>query len=91
MVTVAAPQTSRQPPEWLDLKALTEYACVSERTLRNWIHSADNPLPAAQRGNKIFVKRTVFDEWLQSHLIRSGQRIKDIADSVVNELIFSRG
>jgi hypothetical protein len=25
---------SRSQPEWLDLKALQEYACVSERTLR---------------------------------------------------------
>ena len=30
-------------PEWLDLKALTGYACVSERTLREWIHRPRTP------------------------------------------------
>jgi hypothetical protein len=35
-------------PEWLDLKALTGYACVSERTLREWIHRDSNPLPASR-------------------------------------------
>ena len=34
--------------EWLDLKALQLYACVSERTLREWIHRPFNPLPAAR-------------------------------------------
>ena len=28
----------RDNPEWLDLKALQRHACVSERTLREWIH-----------------------------------------------------
>ena len=39
--------------EWLDLRTLTEYACVSERTLREWIHRFENPLPAVQVGNKL--------------------------------------
>lgn len=30
--------------EWLDLKALQQYACVSERTLREWIHRPVNPV-----------------------------------------------
>jgi excisionase family DNA binding protein len=58
-------------PEWLDLKALTAYACVSERTLREWIHRPTNPLPATRVGTKILVRRTSFDHWLENHRLRS--------------------
>ena len=58
-------------PEWLDLKALTTYACISERTLREWIHRPTNPLPATQVGTKILIRRTSFDQWLENHRLKS--------------------
>jgi excisionase family DNA binding protein len=58
-------------PEWLDLKSLQKYACVSERTLREWIHQPTNPLPAVRVGTKILVKRSDFDRWLETHRIKS--------------------
>jgi len=58
-------------PEWLDLKALTGYACVSERTLREWIHRPENPLPAVRVGTKLLVRRTSFDQWLENHMLKS--------------------
>lgn len=57
-------------PEWLDLKALRAYACVSERTLRNWMHRSVNPLPAVQVGSKILVRRSTFDRWLENHKLK---------------------
>jgi excisionase family DNA binding protein len=60
----------RPQPEWLDLKALQRYACVSERTLREWIHRATNPLPAAPVGVKILIRRSTFDRWVESHQIK---------------------
>jgi hypothetical protein len=30
-------------PEWMDLKTIQRYACVSERTVRDWIHHPKNP------------------------------------------------
>ena len=42
-------------PEWLDVKALRAYACVSERTLRDWMSRSVDPLPAVQVGSKILV------------------------------------
>ena len=56
--------------EWMDLKALRQYACVSERTLRDWIHRTTNPLPAAQVGTKILVRRSTFDQWLENHRVK---------------------
>ena len=58
-------------PEWLDLKALQRYACVSERTLREWVHRSINPLPAARVGTKILVRRSTFDDWLENHRLKS--------------------
>jgi len=60
-----------QQPEWLDLKALREYACVSERTLRGWIHRPVNPLPAARVGAKMLIRRSAFDSWLEAHQVKS--------------------
>jgi excisionase family DNA binding protein len=57
--------------EWLDLKALTQYACLSERTLRELIHRPLNPLPAVRVGAKILVRRSVFDHWLEGHQLKS--------------------
>jgi excisionase family DNA binding protein len=59
--------SARPQPEWLDLKALTEYACVSERTVREWIHRPVNPLPAVRVGTKLLIRRSTFDQWLESH------------------------
>jgi hypothetical protein len=73
-------QTSQ--PEWLDLKALQRYACVSERTLREWVHRPIDPLPAARVGAKILVRRGAFDRWLENH------RLKTIdVGCIVDELV----
>ena len=61
----------RSQPEWLDMKALQRYACVSERTLRDWIHRATNPLPAVQVGTKLLVRRSTFDQWLENHRVQA--------------------
>jgi len=68
--------------EWLDLRALQQYACLSERTLRTLIHRAENPLPAVRVGNKILVRRSVFDEWLDNHKMKN----LDLG-SIVDEMI----
>ena len=74
--------SERPQPEWLDLKALQRYACVSERTLREWIHRAANPLPAARVGAKILVRKSTFDSWLENH------RLKTIdVGCIVDELV----
>ena len=61
----------RSHPEWLDLKALQEYACVSERTLREWIHRSTNPMPAVKVGTKLLVRRSTFDKWLENHRVQA--------------------
>jgi excisionase family DNA binding protein len=70
--------------EWLDLRALQRYACVSERTLRVWIHRPGDPLPAVRVGTKILIRRSIFDAWLQAHQIK---RID--VDIILDEMISS--
>jgi len=64
-------RTKFEGAEWLDLKSLQQYACVSERTLRDWIHRAVDPLPAVRVGTKILVRRSVFDRWLEAHQVKN--------------------
>ena len=72
--------------EWLDLKALEQCACVSMRTLRTWIHRPIDPLPATQVGNKILIRRSAFDGWLETHKVQA----VDI-EGIVEDLIAGVG
>jgi excisionase family DNA binding protein len=76
------PRADVTQPEWLDLKTLTLYACVSERTLRQWIHRPVDALPAVRVGSKILIRRSVFDLWLENH------RLKQVdVGCIVDEMI----
>ena len=74
--------SERTQPEWMDLRALRQYACVSERTLREWIHRPVNPLPAARVGTRILVRRSSFDQWLENHRLEN----RDIG-CIVDEMV----
>jgi excisionase family DNA binding protein len=71
--------------EWLDLRALTRYAAVSERTLRAWIHAPVDPLPAVQVGKKLLIRRREFDEWLERHRFRPPS-VLDVS-AMVDEIV----
>jgi excisionase family DNA binding protein len=71
--------------EWLSLRELTQYASVSERTLREWMHRKRNPLPAVQVEGKILVRRSAFDAWLERHRIEFKQTVD--VDAIVSDLV----
>jgi len=71
--------------EWLDLQRLTGYVAVSNRTLRAWIHSPVDPLPAVRVGTKILVRRSEFDAWMERHRIKQvdfGGMVEEIVEAV---------
>jgi hypothetical protein len=68
--------------EWFDLRALQQYACISERTLREWIHRPVDALPAVRVGAKILVRRSVFDSWLEGHQLKPAD-VGGIVDEMV--------
>lgn len=65
---------------------LTDCRCVSERTLRAWIHRASNPLPAVRVGTKILVRRSVFDQWLEGHKLETID-VSCIVNDIVSDLV----
>ena len=72
---------------WLSLRELTEYASVSERTLRQWLHRSTDALPAVRVDGKILVRKSEFDAWLERHRIRPdsidvGQIVDDVLKGV---------
>ena len=79
------PQDGSIRLEWLALRQVRRYANISERTLRNWIHSPVNPLPAVRVRGKILVKRSELDLWLERHRIRALDRVD--LDGMVREVL----
>lgn len=55
--------------EWLGLRQVTQYADVSERTVRAWIHASVDALPAVRVGGKLLVRRSELDAWLGRHRV----------------------
>ena len=69
-------------PQYLDLKRLSIYSCISVGSLRDYIRDGD--LPAYRLKGKVLVKRSIFDDWVAAHPFKTN--IDDIADSVMGEL-----
>jgi excisionase family DNA binding protein len=59
------------PAEWLGLRQVARYVSISERTLRGWIRSPVDPLPAVRVCGKILVRRSELDAWLSKHRVKS--------------------
>ena len=71
--------------EWISLRRLREYADVSERTIRGWIHSPVDPLPTVRVAGKILVRRSEFDTWLARHRVKPLENV-DI-DGIVKDVL----
>jgi excisionase family DNA binding protein len=72
--------------EWLGLRDLTQYASVSVRTVREWVHLPTNPLPAAQVGNKLLISRSAFDAWLAAHRVQPPRGVSAIVNDVMQRM-----
>lgn len=69
---------------YLDLKRLSQYCCLSVRTLREYLADPENPLPFFCVKRKILVRQSEFDKWIEQH--RADQRkATRIADEVLKE------
>jgi len=71
--------------EWLGLRQVTQYADVSERTVRSWIHASVDALPAVRVGGKILVRRSELDAWLARHRVRPLETID--LDGIVRDAL----
>ncbi len=75
--------------EWLGLRELSNYADICERTLRSWIYSPVDPLPAVKVSGKVLVRRSDFDAYLHRHRIKPLQDIN--VDAIVQDVLKGAG
>ena len=54
--------------------------------MREWIHRLNNPLPAAQVGNKLLIKKSVFDEWIMMHSVKRSESVDVIVNDVMHRM-----
>jgi excisionase family DNA binding protein len=71
--------------EWFGLRQVTQYANISERTVRAWIHSPTDPLPAVRVAGKILVRRSELDAWLGRHRVKSLETVD--LDGIVRDVL----
>jgi len=78
--------------EWMGLRELTQYANVSNRTLRLWIHAPADPLPAVKVSGKHLVRRSELDAWLGRHRVRAlpGAELDRIVREVLSRTAHGR-
>jgi len=61
--------------EWLGLRELSNYADICERTLRSWIYSPVDPLPAVKVSGRVLVRKTDFDAYLERYRVRPVEKL----------------
>lgn len=75
---------------YLSLRALSQYAGLSVRTLRKYVTRDDNPLPHFRMGggeeSMILVKQSEFDQWMQQFHVESGVDVGAMADQLMESL-----
>lgn len=75
----------RVEEEYFTLRALVRYSGLSLRTLRNYLHHADHPLPHFRLPGKILVKRSDFDAWIRR--FQAEARRGPSLEAIVNEVM----
>ncbi|MGI9071700.1 MAG: helix-turn-helix domain-containing protein [Bryobacteraceae bacterium] len=83
-----ANRTDQTSIEWFGLRQATHYASVCGRTLRSWLHSPTDPLPAVRVGGKILIKRTELEAWLERHRIKPFTAVD--VDGIVKTVLGAR-
>src|SRR5262249_43449046 len=81
---------SHELDPFLDLRALSVYASLSVRKLRDLLDDPERPLPCYQVGGKLLVRRSEFDTWMAAHRRRGRADVDRIVNDVLHELSGNR-
>ena len=67
---------------YLSINQISEKTGVCKRTIQDWLHRQDNPLPYYRIGKRkgIRVAEDVLDEWLEQYKADQGQRVDRLFD-----------
>ena len=77
---------SHELDPFLDLRALSSYASLSVRKLRDLLDDAERPLPCYQVGGKLLVRRSEFDAWIAGYRRRARADVDRIVTDVLRTL-----
>ena len=73
--------------EYLSIRDLSEYTGVSQRTLWDLLKNPVNPIPhfrIGSAGRIVRVKRSEFNQWMQTQKPREINMIDQIVDEILN-------
>ena len=73
--------------EYFSIPELSEYTGVSQRTLWDLLKDPVNPIPHFRLGSAgriVRVKRSEFDQWMQTQRFCNVDRIDQIVDEILN-------
>ena len=65
-------------PEYLDVRGLAAYSSLAVPSLRDYIRR-DN-LPCFKVRGKVLVRRSEFEDWLESFRVKTGDELSKIVD-----------
>ena len=67
---------------YLSIEQISEKTSICKRTIQDWLHRQDNPLPFYRLGKRkgIRVAEEVLDEWLEQYKAYPNQRVEKLVD-----------
>lgn len=72
--------------QYFDLRGLSAYCALAVPTLRDYLRDGRNPVPHFKVKGKILVRKTEFDDWLETFRVNRKQRVQDVVDGVMASL-----
>lgn len=73
--------------EYLSLRDLSQYAGLSVRKLRDYLHDRVRPLPSYRIGGRVPVRRADFDVWaLQFRVVSAATTVEAVVDDIMSTL-----
>lgn len=82
-------QTTHVTKGYFNIKELSAYSGISDRTLRNLMQRAVDPLPHIRLGHKLLrIRKDDFDAWMDRQGKANGAAaVEAIADSVIKDIL----
>jgi hypothetical protein len=71
-------------PEYLDLRALSNYSCLSVRTLRGILSQPGGP-PHYRPGGKVLIKKSDWNSWMAQYR-QKPQDLDALVDKIMADL-----
>ena len=71
---------------YMDIKALSQYSCISVRKLKELIRHPEYPIPAYKVEGSIKVKKSEFEIWVKRFRLSQGEGI-NIIDEIVSNVM----